>query len=128
MDTRKIDFLSQRIRARFSCECLHIRSAPVKVFHQGKTRWSGMVEVFHLLHHPHASECYAWTTPQLGGISEPVMYLNLSPISGPEEAVRAHVLPRKPVASAQPGKSWWRRLFKAQRKQAAADTSNSLQT
>ncbi len=59
---------------------------------QGRVVWDGIVEVFDLIGHPSASQCYAWAPEQHGGGKRVVVILHEPAIDSPEQAVRASII------------------------------------
>ena len=70
------------------CEAKHVETVPVIERLEGKTVWRGEVEVFALIDHPYAHRGYAWTYDNVSA-SEPVVVLELPPVSSPLTAVHA---------------------------------------
>ena len=59
---------------------------------QGRVVWDGIFEVFDLIGHPSASQCYAWANNQDGGGERVVAILHEPAIDSPEKAVRASMI------------------------------------
>jgi hypothetical protein len=61
MRSKDIIELQNAIRATHECESWWEASVKVEEKFEGKTAWSGIVEVFALVGHPKAKYAYAWT-------------------------------------------------------------------
>jgi hypothetical protein len=59
---------------------------------QGKTVWSGEVEVFRVRGHPQATHAYAWTYQDDDGTLQHVAVLGVPPINSAQDAVKAAVM------------------------------------
>ena len=59
---------------------------------EGKTAWSGIVEVFTSVGHPKANHAYAWTYRD-GNQSRTTMVLKIPPVDSPQTAVKLRTLP-----------------------------------
>ena len=55
-----IESIQDAIRRLHGCESRHVESVPVHEEFRGQTVWDGIVEVFDLIGHPKAKQCYAW--------------------------------------------------------------------
>ena len=62
--------------------------------HQGKTVWTGVVEVFEIIGHPKATKLYAWVhdTDDPKHPRRHVTVLHLHPIQSARDAVRAAIV------------------------------------
>ena len=85
--------LKEKIRLLHGCEAVHRVSVPVMEVFQGKTVWSGEVEIFDLTGHPTAKRCYAWGYPNAKQPTtlDVVAMLEIPPVVSAETAVRAAV-------------------------------------
>jgi hypothetical protein len=86
-----IEALQDAIRKTQGCESRHVKSVPVKETFRGKTVWEGAVEVFELVGHPKAKQCYAWGhhAGKNDQGSRYVTVLKIPPINSPVAAIRA---------------------------------------
>ena len=75
------------------CYADHTLTVAVHEVLQDKTIWHGEVEVFHLVGHPTATRCYAWSHREgKRDLREKfVAVLELPPVISPETAVRAQI-------------------------------------
>ena len=88
-----IEAIQDAIRRLHGCESRHVESVPVHEEFKGKTVWSGTVEVFDLIGHPKAKQCYAWGH-RVGDRDEKSRYvvvLKAPPINSPLDAVRVSI-------------------------------------
>ena len=69
----------------------HVESVPVLETFRGQTVWDGVVEVFDLLNHLKAKQCYAWSCRD-GLEDEFTAVLEIPPVVSPETAVRASIV------------------------------------
>ncbi len=85
--------LQEAIRKAHGCESKHAASVLVEVS-RGKTAWKGTVEVFELIGHPKAKQCYAWGHAAMDTCNEVriVTVLSLAPVDSPRKAVQASIL------------------------------------
>jgi len=68
-----------------------VESLPVTETSQGKTIWSGEVQVFFLIGHPHATRAYAWSHETDGGERRFVAVLEMGQVKDARTAVRASI-------------------------------------
>ena len=61
MQSKDIIELQNAIRATHECDSRWEGSVKVEEMFEGKTAWSGIVEIFSLVGHPKAKFAYAWT-------------------------------------------------------------------
>jgi hypothetical protein len=88
-----IEAIQDAIRKTHGCEARHTESVPVHEIFRGQTVWEGAVEVFDLIGHPTAQQCYAWGH-RMGERDEKSRYivvLKVPPIDSPIAAVRASI-------------------------------------
>jgi hypothetical protein len=78
--------LQEAIRAVHGCESLHVSTAPVTEYFQGKLAWTGDVEVFDLTGHQKAKRCYAWGYDDNGTLRSTAV-LEIPPVDSPSSAV-----------------------------------------
>jgi hypothetical protein len=69
-----------------------IKSMPIKEQFNGKTVWSGVVEVFELIDCDKAKICYAWGHHTEDKKSRYITVLEIPPIKSPIDAVRASII------------------------------------
>jgi hypothetical protein len=91
-----MDYLSAlkaEIHLLHDCEAVHRVSVPVMEVVQGKTVWSGEVEIFDLVGHATARRCYAWGHPNARQPTklDVVAVLEIPPVVSAETAVRAAI-------------------------------------
>jgi hypothetical protein len=88
-----IEALQDAIRKTHGCESRHIESVPVKETFRGQTVWEGTVEVFKLVGHKKAKQCYAWghRSGRDDKESHYIIVLKIPPIDSPIAAVRASI-------------------------------------
>ena len=79
--------LQNAIRATQGCESWWEASVRVEEKFEGKTSWSGIVEVFALVDHPKAKYAYAWTYRD-GNQSRTTVVLKIPPVDSPQSAVK----------------------------------------
>ena len=79
--------LQNAIRAIHGCESQWEASVRVEEKFEGKTAWSGIVEVFALVGHPTAKYAYAWTYRE-GNQNKTTVVLKIPPVDSPQTAVR----------------------------------------
>ena len=89
-----IEDLQEVIREQHGVEAHHLCSVAVTEKFQGKTVWSGVVEVFELIEHETASKVYAWTNEKEDPTnpSRHMTVLHLGLVNSPETAVRAAII------------------------------------
>lgn len=89
-----IEALQDAIRKTHGCESRHVESVPVHEEFRGQTVWSGTVEVFDLVDHPKAKQCYAWghRASEKDNKSRYVVVLKLPPVDSSAAAVKASVV------------------------------------
>lgn len=87
-----IEELQAVIRRLHGVEASHVESVPIKETFQDEIVWEGIVEVFDLKGHPHASRAYAWTHDTNGGKKRSITVLHVAPIDSPLAAVRASII------------------------------------
>lgn len=90
-----IKALQEAIKNTHGCDSRHIGSVPITETYEAKVVWSGVVEIFELVNHPHASICYAWghhLEQDKKKKSRYVAVLNIPPIDSPLKAVRAAII------------------------------------
>ena len=72
------------------CESLWEASVRVEEKLEGKTTWSGIVEVFRLIDHPKANFAYAWTYRE-GSQNKTTVVLKIPPVDSPQTAVKVAI-------------------------------------
>lgn len=71
------------------CDSKWVESIPVTDVAQGKTVWSGEVQVFFLLGHPKTQRAYAWSQETGEGTRRYITVLELGQVKDALTAVRA---------------------------------------
>lgn len=74
-----------------SCDSKWVESVPVTETFDGKTVWSGEVQVFQLIGHQTARRAYAWSHETNEGKRRFVAVLELGPVKDAVTAVRASI-------------------------------------
>ena len=87
-----IDALRDAIRRLHGCDSRWVEAVPVKETFEGKTVWEGVVQVFHLIDHPSALRCYAWSYETDEGKRRFIAVLHEEPVDSPRKAVQAAIL------------------------------------
>lgn len=82
--------LPEAIRATHGCESRWEASVKVEEKFEGKTAWSGIVEVFRLIGHPKANYAYAWTYRD-GNQNKTTVVLKIPPVDSPQTAVKVAI-------------------------------------
>lgn len=88
METKNLQDIIKKLHG---CDSKYLESVPIKEEFQGKTVWEGIVEVFDLLGHPKAKQCYAWAYPDKGKMNY-VTVLKVPPVDSPRKAVQINVV------------------------------------
>lgn len=84
----KIAAMRRAVQARHGCSAEHLQSTLVHEVLDGRTLWSGQVEIFRLSGHPTADRAYAWMHKE-GAEVQFISVLNLPPVTSAREAVSA---------------------------------------
>ena len=86
--------LQRAILKAHGCESDHVFSAPIEEVLQGRTVWKGRVQVFELMGHPTATQCYAWGNAlrDTGNEVRTVVVLGIPPVNSPRMAVQASIV------------------------------------
>ena len=89
-----IESLQRAILKAHNCESEHVFSAPIEEVYEGKTLWKGRVQVFELMGHPTATQCYAWghALRDTGDEVRIVTVLGIPSVNSPRRAVQASIL------------------------------------
>ena len=76
------------------CRATYVETVPVTEEFQGKTIWTGEVEVFETTDHPKAKRIYAWghATGEADQARRYVTVLELPPVTSPQTAVKAGIM------------------------------------
>ena len=90
MRSKDIIELQNAIRATHECESWWEASVKVEEKFEGKTAWSGIVEVFALVGHAKAKYAYAWTYRD-GDQNKTTVVLKLPPVDSPQSAVKVAI-------------------------------------
>jgi hypothetical protein len=85
--------LKKAVERLHNCKASHIEDIKVIEKFGEKTVWNGIVSVFEIKGHSHASKCYAWSSPMEGSTKRRYYsVLHIKPIDSPEKAVRAAIV------------------------------------
>ncbi len=87
MDPAGLPALLEAIRRMHGVEATWLESVPVHEQRDGKTLWSGVVQVF-AVKHPKATRAYAWSLEYGPGKRRFHAVLGILPVNGPERAVK----------------------------------------
>lgn len=87
-----LDDLRAAIKRLHGCDAKHVESVPVLERFEGATVWEGTVEVFDLMGHEKAMQCFAWSHETDEGGTRYVAVLRIAPVDAPRQAVRAAIL------------------------------------
>jgi len=89
-DQGYIETLQRLIVELHGCSSQHVETVSVHETFLGKTLWEGNVEVFAVLDHPRAQQCFAWAseTPRKGRRPRLFAVLATSVIRTPLDAVK----------------------------------------
>jgi hypothetical protein len=90
MLSKDIIELQNAIRATHECEARWEASVRVEEKFEGKTAWSGIVDVFALVDHPKAKYAYAWTYRD-GDQNKTIVVLKIPPVDSPQTAVKVAI-------------------------------------
>lgn len=93
-----IKAVQDAIQHMHGCGSVYLESVPITETFKGKTVWDGEVEVFDLIDHPTARQCYAWGFQDDKGKWQYVAVLNIPPVDSPLAAVRAYIFSRSNFA------------------------------
>jgi hypothetical protein len=88
--TRRLEELRDTIERRHDCKAKHVNSVRVVEMAGFRKTWQGVVEVFELIGHPDARNCYAWRC----GTSAEAKYisiLDIPPVISAQAAVRSAI-------------------------------------
>jgi hypothetical protein len=88
-----IETLQDAIRKTHGCGSRHTASIAVHETFHSQIVWEGFVEVFDLIGHPTASQCFAWGHPEGNDDSRSryMAVLRVPPIDSPVAAIRAFI-------------------------------------
>ena len=84
------DRLQQAVRDLYGLEADYQASIRMPKSVNGKWGWTGIVEVFRVMH-PAAKYAYAWSYKDAGGTFHYPAVLGIPPINSAEDAVRAYL-------------------------------------
>lgn len=92
MGNASTDQLKRVIESRLGGVANFTRSMRVAPAGRQSSEWDGVVHLFDLKNHPHASRAYAWSSPIRGG-AKPRYFavLHTGRVKGPAEAVKAAI-------------------------------------
>ena len=94
MPSKEIIELQNAIRATHGCESWWEASVKAEEKFEGKTVWSGIVEVFALVGHPQAKRAYAWTYRD-GDQNRTTVVLKIPPVDSPQSAVKVAIASKR---------------------------------
>lgn len=86
-----LGLLQHAIRLEHQCDVVHLQTVPVHEMFDGRTIWKGDVEVFCLIGHPEAKNCYAWWQGQKNKDARFVTVLGNHLIDSPDKAVKSAI-------------------------------------
>ncbi len=86
-----ISALQKAIRRQHGCDSRWLRAVAIHEILKGETVWRGEVQVFHLVGHPEAETCYAWSYQTEKGKQRFVAILRSEGVDSPLKAVQAAV-------------------------------------
>jgi len=89
---KHIDQLKDVIRRLHGCQCSHVESVSLSEDFGDQVTWQGTVEVFDLIGHQKARQCYGWRFKRNEGDDQYVTVLRLPPIDSPRKAVQAAIV------------------------------------
>jgi hypothetical protein len=92
MDDAGVEALRDAIRHMHGCESRWVESIPVRETHAGHLVWSGEVQLFALVGHPKATECFAWSHATEGVKRRFHAVLALPPVDSASMAVKTSIL------------------------------------
>jgi hypothetical protein len=90
-ELNNLSLLQQAIRLEHQCDVVHQQTVPVHEMVDGQTIWKGDVEVFCLIGHPEAKNCFAWWQHQKDKDSRFVAVLENQLINSPGKAVQSAI-------------------------------------
>lgn len=86
------DQLKRAVESQHGGTATLVQSVPVNETFNGETVWQGVVHVFDLAGHPKAKRAYAWSSELEDGKRRFYAVLQMGPVTGPVEAVRAAIV------------------------------------
>jgi len=81
--------IQRAIRRLHGCQAEHRESVPLTKTFLGSTVSLGVVEVFDLIGHATAAQCYVWPNAAIDGAPRHWVILAQPPVDAPIEAIRA---------------------------------------
>jgi hypothetical protein len=90
-ELNNLSLLQHAIRLEHQCDVVHQRTVPVHEMVDGRTIWKGEVEVFSLIGHPEAKNCYAWWQDQKDKDARFVTVLANHLINSPDKAIKSAI-------------------------------------
>jgi hypothetical protein len=90
MPSKDIIELQNAIRSTHGCDSRWEASVKVEEKFEGKTAWSGIVEVFSLVGHSKAKYAYAWTYRDENQ-NKTTIVLKIPPVDSPQSAVKVAI-------------------------------------
>ena len=95
MRSEYIAALREAIQNTHGCDSTHADTVAVREAFNGQIVWDGEVEVFDLIDHASAAQCYAWGFQDDHGQWQYVAVLKTPPVSTALQAVQAYILSGK---------------------------------
>ena len=84
------DEAQRAVESLHSCRATLVRSVPVRERFRNKAAWAGMVHIFDIEGHQHATRAYAWSSPVEGSDTRQISaVLHTGLIRSPVDAIRA---------------------------------------
>ena len=87
MNEQPIPTFQKAIEATHGCRSEYVHAVHVAETFEGETVWEGNVLVFHLIDHPTAPTCYAWSVDE-----QITAVLHEGPVDSPQAAVKASLV------------------------------------
>jgi hypothetical protein len=91
--------LKRAIESQHGGTASFVQSVPIHEEHNGQVVWDGTVAVFDLAGHPKATLAHAWSCELPNGRRQFFAVLQIPPITGPLEAVRAAIVAEQKATS-----------------------------
>jgi hypothetical protein len=84
-------FLQDAVQNLHKCGAIHSKTVFVDEKFGGRTLWHGEVEVFELVGHGRAANCFAWVHEDDFRGTRPIILLDRWPINSPQMAVKTAI-------------------------------------
>ena len=92
MSKHYLNELQNAIWHTHGCKSTYLETVSVREEFNGKVVWDGDVEIFELIKHPTACQCYAWGFKDNLGKWQYVAVLKVPQVDTPRKAVQAYIL------------------------------------